>query len=271
MEGLKNFIKIGGDLYELAKGNYKISLAIPVFLGGFWQFFELITMGFPYGRYFSVTQLLADGILILLFFTLIIIATLLLIIVIDVINKWKIKFDKKDKNDFIQIILFILICMSIMVIAFGLLLLFYRPVPDLITVGFVFLAFLSFSILFVPMVYYVEKIKKYLSNRRTESEKKKSVNKLTLYSYSFCFLILFSYVMLFLLHDFFLKPSNLDNFRLVYCLVDNEYPNNAEKNIRYYNDKFIFVEVFISKDNKVIKKYEYKEIFNSETCINSEK
>ncbi|MDC4645939.1 hypothetical protein OHV73_19020, partial [Acinetobacter baumannii] len=51
------------------KENLPIILIIPTSLGGIWQLLELSNLGIPYIRFFSVTQLLPDG-LVIIFMTL---------------------------------------------------------------------------------------------------------------------------------------------------------------------------------------------------------
>ncbi|GAA4276296.1 hypothetical protein [Aquimarina mytili] len=261
MEGLSNFQKIGNDVIAQVKKHPKVFLSIPVFLGGFWQFYELISMGLPYGRYFSATQLLADGILILLLISVLIIGSVLLTIIIDLINGLKQNYDAKGKSDFFQIMMLILIFQGVISIFFSILMISYKPLPDTLTLVKVFILLLIFPIFFVTMVSYIEKLKSYWEKKRALKKEQKEFSKKKAYSILFCFALLFGYILLNLFHNFLLKPNNLSNLEHIYSLVDKKYPNHQSRSIKYFNDKYIFVEVIMPNDEKKIQKYQYKEVF----------
>ncbi len=62
MEKYKSFFT---KHYNLIKKNYKIILFLPTFLGGLWQVFELSSISTAFIRFFSFSQLVSDGILII--------------------------------------------------------------------------------------------------------------------------------------------------------------------------------------------------------------
>jgi len=50
------------------KDNISIIILVPTFLGGMWQIIELASIGTPFIRFFSASQLVSDGLLILFIF-----------------------------------------------------------------------------------------------------------------------------------------------------------------------------------------------------------
>jgi len=68
MNKIKNFFK---DQLEVINRNLTIILIVPSLIGGFWQFLILNLIDTSYLRFFSVTQALSDGLIILLFLTVI--------------------------------------------------------------------------------------------------------------------------------------------------------------------------------------------------------
>lgn len=51
--------------YKLIKDNLSVIVIIPTLMGGFWQMFELVTIDTSYLRFFSISQIIPDGLLIL--------------------------------------------------------------------------------------------------------------------------------------------------------------------------------------------------------------
>lgn len=47
------------------KDNLSLIILVPAILGGLWQLLELASIGIPYIRFFSVSQIVSDGLLIL--------------------------------------------------------------------------------------------------------------------------------------------------------------------------------------------------------------
>ena len=54
------------NIIKFLKEYLSLIIIIPTFLGGIWQILELSLMSISYVRFFSITQLVADGILIII-------------------------------------------------------------------------------------------------------------------------------------------------------------------------------------------------------------
>ncbi len=59
--------KFYNDPLNFIKEHYTLLLIIPTLLGGIWQLIELISIDISFVRFFSITQLIQDGILFLCF------------------------------------------------------------------------------------------------------------------------------------------------------------------------------------------------------------
>ncbi len=278
MEGFKNIISILTSILKISRNNFPEVLSIPTFLGGLWQFIGLMRVGIPYGRFFSVSQLIADGLLTLLLIAVLFAVTTAMIVFLDYINEYKLKITLKNKSDFFQIFIFIIICQSVITAGIIVFLFFYRPLPNITVLGIVFLSLLISSIIFVTITFYVEKYieKKKKSKKqpklkvqennkeKEESEILKERLKEFIVYFSIGSLVIIS--LFYLANKFFLIPNDLENMKRVSCLIDNDFPNKKDREVIYYNDKYIFVEVLTSKEEKIIQVYEYKELFNSNAC-----
>ena len=51
---------------KLLKEYLPLVIIVPPFFGGIWQIIELSSMSMSYVRFFSITQLIADGLLIII-------------------------------------------------------------------------------------------------------------------------------------------------------------------------------------------------------------
>lgn len=90
-------------ILELINSNLTIILLVPTILGGVWQLQNLISIDFNLIRYFSITQLIPDGILILLyisFCTVLLIPILLLTnLISNYIKNFKNEINSISKNN----------------------------------------------------------------------------------------------------------------------------------------------------------------------------
>lgn len=229
----------------LIKENLNLILIIPALLGGLWQLIELSSLSLSFLRFFSVTQLVADGILIMLIFSFLIGSVLLLPIysfwVIppkDNLKEIKYEEPKKefgsymDKKPILSIFFFYSLVLST---AYGLGNYQVYGLQELLI--YTVIGFLS--------IYFVRYL--YLNERKSSIEHKKIVYLSTI----FVFIIMFAYVAIFCkhVHDLFLLPQNLKNIEKLKNKISSENPNDNIK-ILYSNDKYIFIELKDKKSHK---------------------
>lgn len=107
---MKSLIKNIGD-------NLSVVAIVPLILGGLWQILELASISSSYIRFFSVTQQLADGLLILFVFILLYITFLFLKNMVLKDNKINVtSFEEKSSWNIIQRMLSMVFVFAIMMI-----------------------------------------------------------------------------------------------------------------------------------------------------------
>ena len=104
-----NFIKDFKNLYKNNKDFFPIIILIPTIIGGIWQILELMTIDPSFLRFFSISQLVSDGILIITLLTIIIVYLLLLKKKFNLKDLGNVNFEKNQfnlKNFIASILLF---------------------------------------------------------------------------------------------------------------------------------------------------------------------
>lgn len=219
-----------------------------------------MTISISFLRFFSVSQLVADGILILIIFTLIF-GTISIIPLYyhwvlptsdnyDKINEeinLKSHLNKEDKVSLVDknpIIFFITFYAIILLITFSLGNYKVNNINE----------FLIYTIVGFILIYIVQKL--YINERKTTKNNKKSIYLGSL----FVFTIMFLYMFLFFrhIHNLFLLPKNIVNIEMLNDKIRIENPNENLK-ILYTNDKYIFLELENKKSKKtkiLIKPFE---------------
>lgn len=242
-------------LYKLIKENLSLLIIFPPLIGGLWQVIELSSLSISFLRFFSVSQLVADGILILIVF-LFFIASLLIPPIaaywlfppslslneaIEKSDQNPIKKEEKsfvDKNPFISFIGF-----------YGFIyLLFWGMVKYPVTS---IKELLIYTFVGLLAIYYVRII--YLRERRTTVKYKKLVYLCSI----FVFISMFLYVSLFCrhMHNLFLLPKDVINVERLKNNINCQYPKDTVE-ILYSNDKYIFLEIRNKKSKILITPFE---------------
>lgn len=216
-----NFIKFLKEYLPLI-------IIVPTFLGGIWQVFELSFMSISFIRFFSITQLVADGILLIIVIFPWIIG---LIFLIGIHNSIK-KYNSISEND-ILFFLFMMIIYSITIVTV------YDNTIKLGTDNyFSYLFIIAFIYLFFCIV--VFSLNKFFVKSINFFSNAYKRNKL-LYT---ILIIFFLYI---LVHNLFFIPKNLENIS-----------NLPQGKIKYFNDKYIFIE---NEENKKILVEKFDKLF----------
>ncbi len=218
---------------KLIKEYLPLLIVIPTFLGGIWQVLELSFMSISFVRFFSITQLVADGILIIIVILPWIINSLIFIEIYNSIKK-DTKFVEINvlKNVLGFFFLFILYCAMVYIIynntikEFGL----NNYYSYLLIVTLIYILF------FIILVFFTKFFIKFLEFILNKYKTKKTF---------YIFMILTFLFMLF--HNLFFIPNNLENIS-----------NLSQGKIIYFNDKYIFIE---NEENKKIKVIKFDKLF----------
>ncbi|MCG3688152.1 hypothetical protein ACN4FE_08215 [Aliarcobacter butzleri] len=264
-------------IYKTIQDNLAIIILLPTIFGGLWQLIELSSLSFSFVRFFSVTQLLPDGLLIL---TMII---LLYIAYYFGVNKHKFKYNRKilnlktkkpnnfnfiknlqssqklkyvdnpiyrKENIFFELLIIIL-SPILFYLFFKLTNIYDELINDfnfiffVITFYFIILFLNIFlSSLFILFVHFFEsksfsKVKEYCIDKPV-------IKEFLLFPVKMLILILIILVILFpmkigsFFHEKYLLPKNLKNLEYLDKTLNNK--NYQSNKIVYLNDKYIFIE-----------------------------
>ncbi len=229
-----------------------ILIVLPAFIGGLWQALELMSISIPYIRFFSISQIVPDGILILMFLV-ICSAFFLLGLSIDTLFFIKDKTEptyvgeddyeiyRKEKLRNWIFTFFILYISS--VFYFEWFVFDKTNFSDLKTDIGISLTMIFWLNLSLNKCYYFAK------------EKYKHI-------FKFCNFLLFMFYIILCtyfskhIHNIFTAPSNIMNIEQVKIDVAHKYPNTKQK-ILYFNDKYIFIKIInkikMDKKGKILK------------------
>ena len=285
-------------IYKTIQDNLTIIILLPTILGGLWQLIELSSLSFSFIRFFSVTQLLPDGLLIL---TMII---LLYIAYYFGVNKHKFKYNRKILNlktkkpnnfNFIKNVqsqklkyvdnpiyrkeniffeLLIIILSPILFYSFFKLSNIYDELINdfnfiIFVIAFYFIIlFLNMflSSLFLLLVHFFES--KFFSKVKKYCIDKPVIKEFLLFPIRIISVILIIFVILSpmklasFFHEKYLLPKNLKNLEYLDKTLNNK--NYQSNKIVYLNDKYIFIEHKIDKTTS-IEIVKFDELFEKDT------
>ncbi|MBC8882560.1 hypothetical protein H9X57_01555 [Flavobacterium piscinae] len=214
-------------------------LVIPALLGGIWQVLELISIRLQLIRFFSASQLIADGIIVMIFlsFTSMGILMIIGIYVIDPPKKPPVPILENDEPKYA-----LGNAISAVLIFGGYHFLMNYLSNDLEAkptghnLWMLFMAVAGFLIITFLML-------------KGFTETKFSLGKVNglLHYYMSYFIIggyLYSLSRVFIMfHLIFMVPKDLVNIQQIECKVESLYPKNAHK-LQYFNDKYAFIEIY---------------------------
>lgn len=237
------FIKV--DIKE----NLSLIVLIPSVIGGLWQILELLTIGLSYVRFFSLTQLVSDGITIGI--------VLLTLIILYLVSK-PVKFIKSLFTDEInKIPIWLNLFMSLMM-AFSL---YLYPKTTLYIeneksfssyLGFIipFLLFIKFFIQFIFQLYPKldpnNKILKFFySNYKNKTKTYDTIKDAVYVFFDFTIrlAVLFLFFMIISIRNLIYKSDNLENINVVNTFVHKNYGDYNNPKILYFNDKYTFISL----------------------------
>jgi len=278
------------------KNNLAVILLFPTVLGGVWQLLELSKMSISFIRFFSPTQLLPDGLLILFMLSMMYVAVQLGLLDKKINFKRKIiKVSEAKTSDFLDYYIkpisinklaFIdnpiyrkdLIWSEIGIIIGGfLLMVFFFDLISSSNEESIFLSFIILLTLFVMIgkmlftsiiilsVFFMDnkynRIKEYFVGKPTLKELSFIPLKIFLILSLFVIFLLLPFKVLSFFHKEYMLPRNLKNLDSISCsLNDNNYTSNK---ISYLNDKYIFIEHTTEDKNITIEILKFDSLFKS--------
>jgi len=248
---------------------------IPALLGGLWQIVELSSISFSFIRFFSVTQIIPDGLLILLFILIFSIPSLVLVFMI---KRYQIKDnseneEKKGEENKIYGILFVLLFIACCIGFFF----FNKYVIDNIDDFIILVIFFPVNILIC--------LTAYSSHKKALNEFRSSISspisemfyEIVKVIFQFACVVVFIFLIV-RFHEVFFLPNKLRNIENLICKVEKIEPNSSF-DILYSNDKYIFVKIDYPSKSLVngiynfneIRIFKFDDLLDDTSCIGSEK
>jgi hypothetical protein len=237
--------------------NKTLFFLIPTLLGGSWQILELSFIGFDYIRFFSITQLISDGLIILLVLSPIL---LLGFIFFDGLKKQRKNALDGTKSFLIYLFTFFTCLLFLFLIIRSVFLHFAGGEEYKLDKGFL----LFYSIVLTMLIGFIYGATNLFKQKFEKYEKNNLLDSFLLFMsvlkvISLISLIISTVAFLLLTISNYSIPKNALNINKVYQSVKIEYdlePNQYD--IVYMNDKYIFIEYSylnkIEKDENISKK-----------------
>lgn len=269
-ENIKNWVKGGLNNFNTY---LNLIIILPAVLGGLWQLIELSRISFSFIRFFSVTQIIPDGLLVLLILTIFSLSVCILIYLLKKLDSdEETEDDQPEKgNAFLSIIFMVLFFGCIVLVSYcndyfirnieSILSLFlYLPINIIITLlAFIFV---NYSRMYCKDILALKHLEKIAS--------KIGLIFLIVQGYMFiAFMIQF--------HNVFLLPAELKNVDNLLCKAE-KVDANATFEILYSNDKYIFLRCHKfttdrngAKKQSEIRIFKFDELLNDEYCFEFEK
>ncbi|WP_130735146.1 hypothetical protein [Flavobacterium sp. J27] len=226
---------------EYIQNHLNVILLVPTVLGGFWQLIELMIINTSYVRFFSLTQVVADGIIILF---------ILGILTFSYLVIFSESFAKPNSKDlygklWLKILSFLVILIFIIYMLYEIII--HDNYSTILFIVSIILIMILFKVL-GDIVYY---------------HFKRSISKFALTLFSSSLILIFaSNIDNFgkMFHKTYFIPDDLKNIENIECYLGKK---KNEFEILYLNDNYIFVKVVNSQQVEIIK---FEELLNKENC-----
>lgn len=261
--------------YLHLKDNLSIIILIPTLIGGIWQLLELSSISTSFIRFFSLSQLVADGILVLFIFTVFYFSFKLSI---KMIGKQNFKIDLNEKPNSVWLSIFLVGCT---LIAFYLLILpllesIYIKrkitiieitilIPILMmTIGGFLLGILG--ILENILHQNTQKVKLWLIKIKNMDRLKNNISSLVSAIIVLIFLFLIKFILVDLnpymsnFREYIIFPNNLLNKEVLENKIIKKYSLKFKPRMLYNNDKYFFYKIIDAKKNEKILIIDYSRL-----------
>ena len=225
---------------HLIKENINLLILIPTILGGFWQLLELVRIEISFIRFFSLTQVVSDGLVILF-----------LLLIFMIVNLGLFIKDKKDDDTLSPyeeyfLVKFLLLLLFLTGFGRAVYLLNYK---EFTTINIV--------VLYLFFVLSLRVIKDIIVKKFGDVFKN---------YYSLIVLIVFQISLYFMnsifikFHQLYYVPSNIKNIEYLECYTGKK---KKDFELLYFNDKYVFIKDVNSKQIEIIN---FEEMLNKNNC-----
>lgn len=213
---------------NLIKNNLTIITLFPTLIGAIWQIVQLATISVNMIRFFSISQFICDGLIILgfLFFAFVLICPLLFNIILQKEHSYKLK----EKKAFYILLLFLLL-LGVLFSFSHFNLIQYITIDRSISLIITYVAASAF--IFCLNSFGIKWIRNYVIFNIT---------------YFFLYVILSIVITIISVNNISKNLSEINNFTVLIDKLEREDCYSKKPNVLYFNDKYIFIE--LEKKNK---------------------
>ncbi|WET04849.1 hypothetical protein [Flavobacterium sp. YJ01] len=243
------------DIIKFIQKYLNILIIVPAFIGGLWQLIELSNISISFIRFFSLSQIVSDGLLILIFM---LIASFTYMLGwfgdrLFFINKQSADsellnsddYEKHRKKELSKWMVIFLMSYSFSLFYF---LKFMYKTPNFTDLK---------SSVSITLIFIITLNRTLNACYNFAQDKHKKIFKLC----NFFLLILYVIIAIFLskrIHSVFINTNNIINIENIKKDVSLKYPNTKQE-LLYFNDKYLFIKLInipqkASKDKKKMKK-----------------
>jgi len=229
------------------KENLNVIILIPTLLGGFWQLLELATLDISFIRFFSLTQVLSDGMVVLLF---VLISLFFYYLLFSLNGKKTIIQDSEDKTDrkraIYFLIFYILICGSVIIV--------FSLKENISKLDFALIIYIT-----LYLIKFIFDIIVVILGKKND------------YNAFISMLIIVLPLFIYNIGSFFKEfhkmylPSDFKNIKYIECYMEMK---KNEIELLYFNDKYIFVKINKTKEIEIIN---FEEMLKKDNCKIKEK
>lgn len=226
---------------HLIKENINLLILIPTVLGGFWQLIELVSMDVSFVRFFSITQVVSDGLIILFLLS------------IYLVLQWMIfseeVYDKYVKSPTsylsVKIVLFLFYTLIYCVVIYKM----YHKDK---------LRSLDILIFFYTSLFFLRFTRDLLTYWLGDTFKKNFI--------VLIFVVIFPITLFYIsdiskvFHKLYYVPSNIKNIEYIECYTGKK---KKDFELLYFNDKYVFIKDIKSKQIEIIN---FEEMLNKDNC-----
>lgn len=286
------------SFFEKIKSNLALIILLPAIFGGLWQIIELAKISISYIRFFSATQLLPDGLLML--FTL---TSLYFAYRFGTLRKYRVNVKRKIilihknkplamqhyfiktnqsnklvyvenpiyKHSFFFHLVLILFGVFLLWLIFSYYIFKLNNVYPLMSFGMAIIVIMLYgrmiveSLVVLLVKIFESRIFQYLFNKPIIKELIMMPIKILSVSFVFLFIIILPLKLFSLFHQNYFLPENLKNLENIESSLSAKDYNKSE--ILYFNDKYIFIEHSNGDKNTTIEIL----LFNALFDVNKEK
>lgn len=255
------------------RDNYPFILLVPTLVGGFWQLLELLSIGTAYIRFFSISQVVPDGLMILL---LVIIVVLTLKMGLAEVGGTKKESDNVNRSSetkpipkkelsaprqYMKLLVNVFVHMVILLNIIRFLqnenLRYDSPLGYMFAAVFALVFLLRMLKAIGIVIVRVHKLNLNV-DRILEHEITNSI-------FAMFYIVIFSgfFFVIAWFHQAFFLSGNMQNQSNFLMKVQTENPGMKVYDILYFNDKYIFVELVPIKGESKILVKEFSEFFES--------